>query len=323
MPTGRRMSARAMACVGTRLGEVPPSMVPILTVTRCRVSASPVPDSGSEIGLGARDRLADDGRRLERASPRGPSAGRAPCAAGRWRWCRDGRARHAPACRWPRPRPTSGPSRRNARPGASRRRRRCWRRPAHAARASACSRCRASPCSPRRRPASARSRPTRRRDGAQAARRPAASRPCRPSCRRRRGRRACRPSARRPAAARSTPASSSSGKVSRWPLKISRRPGPRAPDAADQAHDPRLGLDALDLDAGDVAQQGFGHGRDRRACRSADWARRRRPAAVSWRSGVARRLDAARQLGAKVVWDISGSAAAVPTSGWPWRAASR
>ena len=45
------MSARAMACVGTRLGEMPPSMVPMLTVTRRRVSDSPAPDIGSEIGL--------------------------------------------------------------------------------------------------------------------------------------------------------------------------------------------------------------------------------------------------------------------------------
>ena len=51
----------------------------------------------------------------------------------------------------PRPRPTSGPSRRSARPSASRRRRRYWRRPWRAARAPASSRCRASPCSPRRR----------------------------------------------------------------------------------------------------------------------------------------------------------------------------
>ncbi len=41
--------------VGTRLGEAPPSMVPIFTVTRCRVSDSPAPDRGSEIlGLGDR-----------------------------------------------------------------------------------------------------------------------------------------------------------------------------------------------------------------------------------------------------------------------------
>ena len=177
--------------------------------------------------LGRGDRLGDDGRRLEGQAPRDPSAGRARCAAGRWRWCRDGRARRAPASRSPRPRPTSGPSRRSARPWASRRRRRYWRRPARAARAPSCSRCRASPCSPRRRQASARSRPPRRRDARRAAPRPAASRPCRPSCRRRRGHRACRPSARRPAAARSRAGPRRSGKVSRWPLKISRRPGRR------------------------------------------------------------------------------------------------
>ena len=34
MPTGRRMSTWATACVGTRLGDMPPSMVPMLTVTR-------------------------------------------------------------------------------------------------------------------------------------------------------------------------------------------------------------------------------------------------------------------------------------------------
>ena len=51
MPTGRRMSARAMAWVGTRLGEVPPSIVPIFTVTRDSVSASPAPDSASEMAL--------------------------------------------------------------------------------------------------------------------------------------------------------------------------------------------------------------------------------------------------------------------------------
>ena len=204
-------------------------MVPMLTVTRASVSASPAPDSGSEIGF-ARWRWprvtaagAWNGKSLELLQP----VERAR-AAGRWRWCRDGRARRAPASRSPRPRPTSGPSRRSARPWASRRRRRCWRRPARAARAPACSRCRASPCSPRRRQASARSRPPRRRDARRAARRPAASRPCRPSCRRRRGHRACRPSARRPAAARSRPGLSRIGKVSRWPLKISRRPG-RAP----------------------------------------------------------------------------------------------
>ena len=153
MPTGRRMSARAMACVGTRLGEVPPSMVPMLTVTRCRVSASPAPDSGSEMGLARAIASLTIGRRLERQPPRGPSAGRARCAAGRWRWRRlmdMGAVRRRR--RSPRPRPTSGPSRRSARPWASRRRRRCWRRPARAARAPACSRCRASPCSPRRRP---------------------------------------------------------------------------------------------------------------------------------------------------------------------------
>src|ERR1700730_7167793 len=50
-PTGSRISARAMAWVGTRLGEVPPSMVPIFTVTRESVWASPAPDSASEISL--------------------------------------------------------------------------------------------------------------------------------------------------------------------------------------------------------------------------------------------------------------------------------
>ncbi len=59
------MSARAMAWVGTRLGEVPPSMVPMFTVTLDSVSASPAPDKGSEIGLRLADRGGDDGRRLE------------------------------------------------------------------------------------------------------------------------------------------------------------------------------------------------------------------------------------------------------------------
>ena len=46
--------------------------------------------------------------------------------------------------------------------------------------------------------------------------------------------------------------------MSRWPLKIRRRPGRVASDAADQADDARLGLDPLDLDAGDLAQQCLG-----------------------------------------------------------------
>ena len=45
---------------------MPPSIVPMFTVTRCRVSASPAPDNGSEIALALAIAAVTTRRRLER-----------------------------------------------------------------------------------------------------------------------------------------------------------------------------------------------------------------------------------------------------------------
>ncbi len=169
MPTGRRISAAALARAGTRLGETPPAIVPMLTVTRRERLGLPCAGQRLGDGLRGRDGLASRFWRARRAAPRASSRDRARRAAGRWRSRPCAHERRAPGCPSPRSRSRAGPSRRSGRPAASRRRRRYWRRPSPPARARAGSRCRASPCSPHRRQASGRSRRSRRR-GARPAR---------------------------------------------------------------------------------------------------------------------------------------------------------